>query len=260
MPEDYQDDKILRSAMNITRKKFEKLSSGRQHQLLMILSQAAAHSAHPEIGARFEELVSWGNIDQYHPPAWLNDDEIWLERSHFHRFFVTTPIKSEEKFEAEVTHISWKPVFNYSIVVDQLRSPFNAGSLLRLIDNLGFRELLHNSAWLNLNHPQLKKSARGCEHWIPCHEKRDLLDYLMELDEPVIAVEQKEGSISYLDWDPPPAAHLVLGNEQYGVAQKIIEICDSVIHIPIFGFKHSLNVHHALAIIGHRITEKLQNR
>jgi tRNA G18 (ribose-2'-O)-methylase SpoU len=41
---------------------------------------------------------------------------------------------------------------------------------------------------------------------------------------------------------------LVFGNERYGIAPDVIEACDAVVQIPVFGVKNSLNVANAAAV------------
>ena len=47
---------------------------------------------------------------------------------------------------------------------------------------------------------------------------------------------------------PRPVA-LVLGNEALGVEEEVLLACDELVEIPVFGFKNSLNVASACAVV-----------
>ena len=55
-------------------------------------------------------------------------------------------------------------------------------------------------------------------------------------------------------------ACLVLGREDRGVAQSIVEISDSVVHLPMYGMVNSLNVSTVAAVLLYNLTGKLEYR
>ncbi|MFC1851600.1 TrmH family RNA methyltransferase [candidate division CSSED10-310 bacterium] len=170
----------------------------------------------------------------------------------FHTRFSAAPAFIFER-EQKFTYLSWQPKYSFEIVVDQIRTPFNVGSILRLIDNFGLKRLVHSTSWLQLNHPQLRKAARGCEHWIPVVYESDLPAYLAQTTLPIIGLENDEETVSINDWEVPAACVLVLGNDSYGITSAIRLHCDQTVSIPMSGFKRSMNVHHALAIVCQKI-------
>ena len=60
----------------------------------------------------------------------------------------------------------------------------------------------------------------------------------------IISVEQAENSIMLHNFEPDPDKKyaLVFGNEVKGVSQDVVDMSDSVLEIPQFGTKHSLNI------------------
>jgi tRNA G18 (ribose-2'-O)-methylase SpoU len=61
----------------------------------------------------------------------------------------------------------------------------------------------------------------------------------------VISIEKCNGSIDINEVKDLPDVEkrvLVLGNEEFGVEQEILEASDLIIHIPLTGYKNSLNV------------------
>ena len=201
-------------------------------------------------------MQSWVDLDQYSPPAYLTDEEAVNEYILFHKSFSSNPgiFKEREDPKYEPRILSWEPRFEVTIVLDQVRSPYNTGSVLRLIDNFGFSKLVHNAEWLRLDHPQLCRAARGAEKWIPVEHKPDLLGWVKKVKTPVIGIEYSDNAVSIDKWQPEIPCTVIIGNEVYGITRRLREQCDILVKIPMFGFKQSMNLHHALAIAGNKIT------
>ena len=68
-------------------------------------------------------------------------------------------------------------------------------------------------------------------------------------DIPVWALETTSSSRPYTEVEYPRPVALVLGNEALGVGREVIEAADELIEIPVFGFKNSLNVASACAVV-----------
>lgn len=246
-------------AETIGREKFIRLSSVRQHEYLALLARNALESRDFKgFFKRYGEIQSWVELDKYSPPDYLTEEEAIHEYLLFHSGFSSSPGIHNKKLDTPIQAeaISWVPKHDVTIVLDQVRSPYNTGSVLRLIDNFGFRRLVHNAEWLRLDHPQLCRAARGAQKWIPVEHKPDLPEWLDRLDIPVIGIENSDDAILISDWQPETPCVLIIGNEVYGIAKKLRDLCKTLVKIPMFGFKQSMNLHHALAIAGHKITSK----
>ncbi|CAM2066119.1 SpoU-methylase domain-containing protein [Sulfidibacter corallicola] len=243
-----------KSARSISLRKWSRLAARRQHALLAELvawAQAAPEAHGPEFRRRYGELTEAAELDRFAIPPWLAPHEALNELLRFHQALAGT----EATPETEDHPLSWQPTFAVEVVLDQVRSAFNVGSVLRLIDNFGFSGLVHATAGLRLDHPRLVRAARGAQRWIPCRLETDLAAYLTASDVPVIGLECAERARDIRDWQPPPACRLLLGNESYGIAAALRERCDELVYIPMHGYKRSMNVHHALAVVAQKIVE-----
>jgi tRNA G18 (ribose-2'-O)-methylase SpoU len=245
-----------KSANTISQRKFSKLSARRQHELLAALaSEALSGKTIDTFLKRYDELHSWARLDRYAPPVWLSQEEALEEYFVFHAGLTFSPNELPQE-DLSKSPVSWQPCFAVEVVLDQVRSPYNVGSIIRIIDNFGFKGLVHSSAWLRMDHPQLCKAARGCQKWIPVRFEPDLISYLKQALGPVIGIENNTGAVPVTGWDVPKQSVLVLGNETYGIAAALRRLCDQTVSIPMFGYKKSMNVHHALAIIAQKFAEK----
>ena len=241
-----------KSVNTISKSKFIKLSSRRQHELLSGLARSALSDLDFDCFLeRYNELHSWTQLDRYIHPVWLSKKEALDEYLSFHLNF--TPLQTTQDKTGNT--LSWQPKFEIEVVLDQVRSPYNVGSILRIIDNFGLKGMVHSSSWISLGHPQLIKAARGCEKWIPVRLEKDLISYLKNSSLPVIGIENNDQAEDLNNWLPPEKCIIILGNESYGIASALQKACCKTIQIPMYGFKKSMNVTHALAIIAHKISE-----
>ena len=253
--------KLAKFARDIDQDKYLKLSSKRQHELLASLAwEALASKDFPGFLTYYNNLQSWAELDRYTPPEWLTEEEALHEFFLFHNSFGIIPLdpKNEEKGTQEIKqHLSWQHKHDITIVLDQVRSPYNVGSVLRIIDNFGFKGLVHNSSWLRMDHPQLSKAARGCEQWIPVEYVEDLPLWLNTQDIPVIGIENDQKAISLKEFKAPDKCVLLVGSEAYGIASALRECCDQMVRIPMLGYKNSMNLNQALAVVAYKIVENI---
>jgi tRNA G18 (ribose-2'-O)-methylase SpoU len=133
------------------------------------------------------------------------------------------------------------------VVLDQVRSLSNVGSLFRTADAFRVKAVYLCGITASPPHPEIHKTALGAEDTVEWHTCSDTLEAVLELKREayvLCAVEQAEGSIALdeLALDRNRKYALILGHEVKGVQQAVIDQCDCCIEIPQFGTKHSLNV------------------
>jgi len=246
-----------RCVETIGQKKFCRLPIRRQHALLAELAARALHSGtYREFLDRYERMQAWAELDRYTPPRWLNPQEALHEFYSFHAEYARMPLDIGTSKHNPVP-LAWQPSFDVTIVLDQVRSPYNVGSILRLIDNAGFAGLVHASPGLDLNHPRLRRSARGSERWIPVRCVADIPALLNGSGIPVVGLENSSDAEPVDQWQPREKFLLAVGNESYGISTAVRACCTTCVCIPMHGYKKSMNVHQALAIAAHRIVSAL---
>lgn len=132
------------------------------------------------------------------------------------------------------------------LVLDDLRSRYNVGSLLRSADAFRIEKVYLGGFTPQPPHPEIHRAALGAEEsvaWEKVPNLSPLLTYLQETGYTLIAIEQTDQSVAIWDfsWPKPPLA-LVLGHEVAGLSEEALTHCQYAIEIPQFGTKHSLNV------------------
>jgi len=139
------------------------------------------------------------------------------------------------------------------VVMDQIRSMHNVGSVFRTADAFLINGICLCGFTPQPPHRDIHKTALGATEsvdWMYYDKTTDAVIALKNQGYKVYAIEQTEGSIPLNQFEKTevPIA-FVFGNEVDGVDQSVIELCDGVIEIPQWGMKHSLNISVAAAVV-----------
>ena len=105
---------------------------------------------------------------------------------------------------------------------------------------------------------QIHKTALGAEKIVPAEISDNILDTIQNLKKQnfeIFALEQSKKSIFLKDFSAPKNAKiaLLLGEEVDGISEKLINLCDKTLEIPMFGKKESFNVSVATGIALYKI-------
>jgi len=140
------------------------------------------------------------------------------------------------------------------IVLDNVRSLHNVGSVFRTADAYCFEQIFLCGITATPPNAEIHKSALGAEFsmkWEHFDDVEQAVLKLKQLGYKILAIEQAQGSIMLNDYkiDKNQKYALIFGNEVHGVQQKEIDLCDNCLEIPQFGTKHSLNISVAAGIV-----------
>ena len=130
--------------------------------------------------------------------------------------------------------------------LEDIRSPFNVGSIFRTAEALGFEELILSPECADPLHPRALRTSMGTIGRLPW--RRAQVSALAEM-EGVFALEV--GSSDLPGFAFPLPGIMVLGSEELGVSREALRLCSrGRVEIPLVGTKASLNVATAFGIAG----------
>lgn len=133
------------------------------------------------------------------------------------------------------------------VVIDDVRSMYNVGSVFRTADSFRLEKILLCGITACPPNPEIHKTALGAEEsmeWESCESALEAVGKLHAEGYEVYALEQVENSIRLQNFKTEKGRKyaIILGNEVKGVSQEAVNACDGAIEIPQFGTKHSMNV------------------
>ena len=133
------------------------------------------------------------------------------------------------------------------IILDNVRSLNNIGSVFRTADAFLVQKVYLCGITATPPHKDIRKTALGATESVDWEYRKDTLELVEALKGKgirIVSVEQAENSVMLNDFrvDSMKTIALVFGNEVKGVSQEVVSASDTVLEIPQFGTKHSLNI------------------
>lgn len=133
------------------------------------------------------------------------------------------------------------------IVLDNIRSLNNTGSIFRIADAFRCQEIYLCGITACPPHREIHKTALGATESVAWRYFASPLDAIIKLKEDeykIFGLEQTDDSryLHQFSESGIEKAAVVLGNEIHGLSEEILNLMDMCLEIPQFGTKHSLNV------------------
>ncbi len=162
-------------------------------------------------------------------------------------------LRHEEITRTAPEDIAAKARHPLTVVVDNVRSLYNVGSIFRSCDGALAEKLYLCGFTPAPPRKEISKTALGAEESVPWEHVYDIaevLRYLRTRGITIAALEHTTGSISCFDLTEEhfPLA-VVVGNEIAGISEEALKYCDIALEIPMYGIKQSLNVAVAAGVL-----------
>jgi len=140
--------------------------------------------------------------------------------------------------------------------------PMNIGSLFRVADALGVEKVYLTGKSLTPPNTKIKKTSRSAEKYVSYRYDKESVPVVTELKErgyKIVSLEITSTSETLEKLTVPDNGKvcLILGAEDKGVSQALLDLSDQTIHIPMLGANSSMNVATACAIAAYDITRKI---
>lgn len=133
------------------------------------------------------------------------------------------------------------------VILDNIRSLNNIGSVFRTSDAFLIEKIYLCGITATPPHKDIQKTALGSTEtvtWEHVENTLLLVEKLKAENVKVLAIEQAEDATMLNQFSPEDNTKyaVVFGNEVKGVQQDVVSTSDTVIEIPQYGTKHSLNI------------------
>jgi tRNA-Thr(GGU) m(6)t(6)A37 methyltransferase TsaA len=138
------------------------------------------------------------------------------------------------------------------LLLDNLRSAFNIGSVIRTAQSLGFNRLWTSGYTAELSHPAVMRASLGAEkglsETLSFARVEDAISEAKRQGNVVVALETSASAVSIDEFAWSERCALVVGNERFGLEPATLALCDHVVAVKMKGCKSSLNVAVATAL------------
>ncbi|MGA2974763.1 MAG: TrmH family RNA methyltransferase [Spirochaetia bacterium] len=138
-------------------------------------------------------------------------------------------------------------VYPIAVYLEDIRSPFNVGSLFRTAEAFGAQRIILSPRTPVPTHPRAQKTAKGAEQALDW-EVRELES--LPPDAGIFALEL--GGTPLSEFAFPEIGMVLVGSEELGLSPEALRLADlglGRVSIPLAGAKRSLNVSVAFGIL-----------
>jgi 23S rRNA (guanosine2251-2'-O)-methyltransferase len=156
-------------------------------------------------------------------------------------------LKLDELNRATVDEFKAQDKLPVAVVLDNVRSMHNIGSIFRTSDGFAVEQICLCGITAKPPHREIEKTALGATqsiNWTYFETPQQAVETLRADGYKIIAIEQAENSIMLNTFAPVANEKyaLIFGNEVNGVSDDVMQQIDACIEIPQFGIKHSFNI------------------
>jgi tRNA G18 (ribose-2'-O)-methylase SpoU len=148
------------------------------------------------------------------------------------------------------------------VIVDDIRSGHNVGSVFRTADGAGLAGVYVTGYSATPGHREVEKVALGAADLLPWNREPDLMALLERLRADGYTIAALELTPASIPIESVTVEHfpmaLVLGNEVTGVKPAVLDAADIVIGLPQYGKKESLNVSVAFGVAAYGLVARFR--
>lgn len=156
-----------------------------------------------------------------------------------------------------------KKTFPITLVCENISNAPNIGSLFRTSDAFGIEKIIFCSEKISIPSRKMQKTSRSTEKYVSFEIQDNIINVIEQKKEThqIIALEitDKSTPLSKTKFNNNKPILLIIGDENFGVSEEILQICNQVVHINMYGENSSMNVVQATNIILFEITKQLEN-
>lgn len=134
---------------------------------------------------------------------------------------------------------------DWTLVLDAIRDPGNMGTIIRLADWFGIKQIVCSPDCADIYNPKVVQATMGSIMRVTIIEK-ELTSFLSNQQLPVVGAVL--GGKELASFQFPKAGILVIGNEANGIREDVIPLLTDALMIPRFGEAESLNAAIATSI------------
>ena len=156
-----------------------------------------------------------------------------------------------------IQEVKFIPRLPISILVENVRSVHNVGSIFRSADGFGAKKIYLTGYTAYPPRKDLHKTALGAENAVPweyINNPTIAAETIKKEGIPLVLIEHTHNSRSIYELDFQFPICFMVGNEVNGVSEELSRLADIHVELPMRGIKQSLNVSVAVGVVGYEFS------
>ncbi len=155
-------------------------------------------------------------------------------------------------------------IASMSVVVEDVRSLWNVGSIFRTADGAGFEAVYLSGISGTPPRKEIEKVSLGAEKTLSWKYAVNPVTFILELKSngvQILGLERNDKSVLLTDVISQNKLRkplcIVVGNEVSGLSPQVMRYCDLLCHLPMKGQKESLNVAVAFGVAAYLVSDSI---
>jgi tRNA G18 (ribose-2'-O)-methylase SpoU len=233
----------------LTKRKFLLLPIKERHKVCAEILREQYEKTTKDL-AYYNTLANWLSLNPY---EYSSAKEL-ANRYHWHLQKAGLSLKEHHLLPNLRTRKSSasRDFSNIAIYLDQVRSAYNVGNILRTVEALRLGGVYFSPNTPFIDDEKVQKISQGSANIVPVFRDAKIQD----LPRPLVALDTSDAAVSVFDFEFPKSFTLILGNEEHGVSDEVLEEIDHIVEVPLFGEKNSINVACAFSIAAATINQR----
>jgi len=145
-----------------------------------------------------------------------------------------------------------------AVLLDNIRSAWNVGSILRSAEGFGFAHAYLCGITPTPENDAVQKTSLGAEDSVTWSHHKDAVKLVRGLRKEgwkIYALEQDAKAVPISNAETStPRRVLIVGSEVTGVDSSLLDLSDEIFHIPMFGGRKSFNAAIAFGIAAYAVS------
>ena len=150
-------------------------------------------------------------------------------------------------------HRQWRRSneFKLALILENLQSPFNVGSIVRTASAMGAEKLYLTGDTPSVRSAGAQKAAMGTDRYLKAQHFETVAEAVAQARADgfrIVGLELADEAVPLFAAKLTPATAFMVGHEDRGVTPEGLALCDTVAFVPQLGRVGSLNVSSATAV------------
>ena len=184
----------------------------------------------------------------------INNHDVILKTCNHLRHLLLTHLNEEpadwDLLPSYADRSEKRQILPLEVYLDDIRSPFNVGSIFRSSESFGISRILISSGTASPTHKRALRTSMGCIDIIPWEKVGDTDLRPLLQNKNIFALELNGEPVDQFKF--PDNGICIIGSEELGVSPECLKMADESfgrVSIPLAGIKGSINVSVAFGIL-----------
>ena len=206
--------------------------------------------------------------------SYYNDNKDKIDEKKLHNYEIVSDKvfdgMSQTKTPQGILAIVKQPEYDFNEIIkkessrllflEDVRDPGNIGTMIRTAEGAGFDGIVLSKESVDMFNPKVVRSTMGAIYRVPFIYEENFAQVLKEkyvANGYNLYAAHLEGATNYTSVEYNKKTGIIIGNEANGISDKVVNVAQNMIKIPMEGQVESLNAAVSAALIMYEVYRQI---